>query len=127
MIHDFCNFSSPYLLDAINIPIGDAIKALWTDPGMKQCWDRRAEFQIIESVQYYFNKIDVIKMPDYLPDKDDILFSRVRTSGIVTERYIIDGGLCNAINSSFPHLLLYCKSLTSFHHHHTHTHYQHLQ
>ena len=58
---------------------------------MKQCWDRRAEFQIIESVQYYFNKIDVIKMPDYLPDKDDILFSRVRTSGIVTERYIIDG------------------------------------
>lgn len=77
--------------DAINITIGDAIKALWTDPGMKQCWDRRAEFQIIESVQYYFNKIDVIKMPDYLPDKDDILFSRVRTSGIVTERYIIDG------------------------------------
>ena len=80
-----------HLLDAINITIGDAIKALWTDPGMKQCWDRRAEFQIIESVQYYFNKIDVIKMPDYLPDKDDILFSRVRTSGIVTERYIIDG------------------------------------
>lgn len=58
---------------------------------MKQVWDRRAEFQVIESVQYYFNKIDVIKMPDYLPDKDDILFSRVRTSGIVTERYLIDG------------------------------------
>ena len=32
-------------------------------------WDRRSEFQIIESVQYYFNKIDVIKMPDYNPDK----------------------------------------------------------
>ena len=32
-------------------------------------WNRRAEFQVIESVQYYFNKIDVIKMPDYLPDK----------------------------------------------------------
>jgi hypothetical protein len=47
--------------------------------------------QVIESVQFYFNKIDIIKMPDYLPDKDDILFSRVRTSGIVTERYNIDG------------------------------------
>jgi len=77
--------------DAINITIGDAIKALWNDPGMKMVWNRRAEFQVIESVQYYFNKIDVIKMPDYLPDKDDILFSRVRTSGIVTERYLIDG------------------------------------
>lgn len=30
-------------------------------------------------------------MNDYLPDKDDILFSRVRTSGIVTETYEIDG------------------------------------
>ena len=96
-----------HLLDAINITIGDAIKALWTDPGMKQCWDRRAEFQIIESVQYYFNKIDVIKMPDYLPDKDDILFSRVRTSGIVTERYIIDGN-----NPSLLHLLIHSPFTT---------------
>jgi hypothetical protein len=58
---------------------------------MKMVWDRRSEFQLIESVQYYFNKIDVIKQADYLPEKDDILFSRVRTSGIVTEKYLIDG------------------------------------
>jgi GTPase SAR1 family protein len=77
--------------DPINITVGDAIKALWSDPGIQAVWERRAEFQVIESVQYYFNKIDIIKMPDYLPDKDDILFSRVRTSGIVTERYNIDG------------------------------------
>eukprot|EP00600_Ochromonadales_sp_CCMP1393_P000181 CAMPEP_0174984808 /NCGR_PEP_ID=MMETSP0004_2-20121128/17952_1 /TAXON_ID=420556 /ORGANISM="Ochromonas sp., Strain CCMP1393" /LENGTH=349 /DNA_ID=CAMNT_0016237307 /DNA_START=106 /DNA_END=1155 /DNA_ORIENTATION=+ len=76
--------------DAITIPVGNAIKALWNDPGMKAVWDRRAEYQIIESVQYYFNKIDQIKMPDYIPDKDDIVYSRVRTSGIVTERYVID-------------------------------------
>ena len=36
---------------------------------MLTVWDRRSEFQIIESVQFYFNKIDIIKMPDYLPDK----------------------------------------------------------
>lgn len=77
--------------DPINVPIGNAIKKLWADPGMQTVWSRRSEFQIIESVQYYFNKIDIIKMPDYLPDKDDIVYSRVRTSGIVTERYIIDG------------------------------------
>ena len=76
--------------DTIYVNIGDAIKAVWNDPAMQMVWDRRAEFQIIESVKYYFNRIDVIKMPDYLPDKDDILYSRVRTSGIVTERYIID-------------------------------------
>jgi GTPase SAR1 family protein len=76
--------------DSINVTIGDAIKQLWNDPGIQAVWERRSEFQIIESVKYYFNRIDVIKMPDYLPDKDDILYSRVRTSGIVTERYIID-------------------------------------
>lgn len=75
----------------INKTSGSAVKALWTDPGIQAVWARRSEFQIVESVQYYFNKIDAIKQPDYLPDKDDILYSRVRTSGIVTERYVIDG------------------------------------
>ena len=74
----------------ITVTIGDALKKLWNDPGIKATWDRRSEYQIIDSVQYYFNKIDTIKMPDYLPDKDDILYSRVRTSGIVTERYNIE-------------------------------------
>jgi GTPase SAR1 family protein len=79
--------------EVINVSIGDAIKALWADPGIQAVWGRRSEFQIIESVQFYFNKIDQIKLPDYLPDKDDILYSRVRTSGIVTERYKIDGSI----------------------------------
>lgn len=76
--------------DSINEPIGTAIEALWKDPGIQAVWSRRNEFQIIESVQYYFNKIQVIRKPDYLPDKDDIVYSRVRTSGIVTETYVID-------------------------------------
>ena len=75
----------------ISMTVGDAVKALWNDPGIQLVWDRRSEFQIIESVRYYFDRIDIIKMPDYLPDKDDILYSRVRTSGIVTESYNIDG------------------------------------
>ena len=76
---------------AIDVNIGNAIKTLWNDPGIQAVWKRRSEFQIVESVQYYFDRIDVIKMPDYLPDKDDILYSRVRTSGIITESYVIDG------------------------------------
>mmetsp|Transcript_14159 Transcript_14159/g.14789 ORF Transcript_14159/g.14789 Transcript_14159/m.14789 type:complete len:356 (+) Transcript_14159:52-1119(+) len=76
---------------AIDVNVGNAIKALWNDPGIQAVWKRRSEFQVIESVQYYFDRIDVIKMPDYLPDKDDILYSRVRTSGIITESYVIDG------------------------------------
>lgn len=76
--------------EAINIEIGDAIKSIWLDPVCQSVWEKRGDFQIIDSVEYYFKKIDQIKMSEYLPDKDDIIQSRVRTSGIVTERYIID-------------------------------------
>jgi hypothetical protein len=42
-------------------------------------------------MKYYFENIDRIKQPNYLANQQDILLSRVRTSGIVTERYEIDG------------------------------------
>jgi len=51
---------------------------------------RRSEYQIVESMKYYFENIDRIKMNDYLATQQDILLCRVRTSGIVTERYEID-------------------------------------
>lgn len=75
----------------INEQIGNAIKALWHDPAIRKAWDRRSEYQIIDSVQYYFDRIDIIKMDNFVPDKDDILHARVRTSGIVTEFYNIEG------------------------------------
>lgn len=75
----------------IDVVLGDTIKEFWTDPGIQKVWERRAEYQLIESVQYYFERMDKIKAASYLPDKDDILYSRVRTTGIVTEQYVISG------------------------------------
>merc|ERR1719453_622086 len=54
-------------------------------------WCRRHEFQINESVKYFFEKVDIMKMPHYVPDIDDMLYCRFRTSGIVTEKYVING------------------------------------
>jgi len=75
----------------INEGIGTAIKTLWTDPGVLMAWQRRSEFQIIESVKYYFNEIDRIMADDYVATQQDMLLARVRTSGLVTEKYVIDG------------------------------------
>lgn len=69
---------------------GNAIKIVWNDPVIQTVWRRRSEYQIIDSVKYYFERIDIIKAPDYVPDKDDIIHTRVRTSGIVSDRFIID-------------------------------------
>jgi hypothetical protein len=56
----------------------------------KSVSQRRSEYHIIESVQYYFNNIDVIKQPNYISSENDIVHSRIRTFGIVTEKYVID-------------------------------------
>jgi len=74
----------------IDNDIGSALKALWVDPGVLLAWKRRAEFQIVESVKYYFNEIDRIMKDDYVATQQDMLLARVRTSGIVTEKYVID-------------------------------------
>jgi hypothetical protein len=52
---------------------------------------QRSEYQIIESNAEYFTRIDEIAQFDYTPSDQDILLSRVRTTGIVEERYEIEG------------------------------------
>lgn len=74
----------------IDEEIGLAIKALWKDEGILLAWKRRTEFQIVESVKYYFNEIDRILKDGYVATQQDMLLARVRTSGIVTEKYVID-------------------------------------
>jgi GTPase SAR1 family protein len=89
---DACNkISSMDIHEGINMESGDAISRLWKDPIIQQVWNRRNEYQINESVKYYFDKIDIMKIIHYVPDIDDMLYCRFRTSGIVTERYVIDG------------------------------------
>lgn len=72
---------------------GQIVKGIWEDPALQQMWDQRARLQIIESVKYFFDKLDEITAEDYVPSTQDILYARVRTHGIVTERYTIQGKL----------------------------------
>ena len=69
---------------------GALIKALWEDPGVLQTWDRRAEYQVVESIKDFFNDLERISVVGYVPTEKDMLLSRVRTSGIITETYDID-------------------------------------
>jgi len=70
--------------------IGAWIKTVWEEPAIQKCWERRSEFQVIETTKDFIIRIDQIALPDYLPATEDILHARVRTTGIVEEKYIID-------------------------------------
>ncbi|XP_076356657.1 guanine nucleotide-binding protein G(q) subunit alpha-like [Tachypleus tridentatus] len=74
-------FGSPYV---------EAIKSLWADPGIQECYDRRREYQLTDSAKYYLSDIDRIAAPGYLPTLQDILRVRVPTTGIIEYPFDLD-------------------------------------
>nr|AJQ81034.1 G protein alpha subunit 12 [Lygus hesperus] len=55
---------------------------LWKDSGIKRAFERRREFQLSDSVQYFLDNIDRISRVDYIPTNKDILHARKATKGI---------------------------------------------
>ncbi|XP_044743559.1 guanine nucleotide-binding protein G(q) subunit alpha isoform X2 [Chrysoperla carnea] len=64
-------------------PFVNAIKDLWNDAGIQECYDRRREYQLTDSAKYYLMDIDRVAAPNYLPTEQDILRVRVPTTGII--------------------------------------------
>ena len=67
-----------------NLSLAEDIQFLWRDePAIQNVFQKRNLFQITDSAAYYFNALDRIKDPmNYLPTTDDILRSRLKTTGI---------------------------------------------
>jgi len=70
---------------------GELVKRLWEDPGVKATWDLRSEYQVVESISKFFDDVTRIAAANYVPSPADLLLARVRTSGIVVEKYVIEG------------------------------------
>jgi len=66
---------------------------LWADPGVQATYDLRANFQLPDSAEYFIEKVDEIANEDYVPSEQDILRSRVRTTGIVETEFKIKDNL----------------------------------
>nr|XP_055234578.1 guanine nucleotide-binding protein subunit alpha-11 [Gorilla gorilla gorilla] len=60
-----------------------AIKTLWEDPGIQECYDRTREYQLSDSAKYYLTDVDRIATLGYLPTQQDVLRVRVPTTGII--------------------------------------------
>ncbi|XP_072318822.1 guanine nucleotide-binding protein subunit alpha-12a isoform X1 [Eucyclogobius newberryi] len=66
-----------------------ALNALWADTGIQEAYSRRSEFQLSESVKYFLDSLDRIGQLNYIPSKQDILFARKATKGIVEHDFFI--------------------------------------
>ncbi|XP_011661817.1 guanine nucleotide-binding protein G(o) subunit alpha isoform X1 [Strongylocentrotus purpuratus] len=64
-----------------------AIQRLWTDSGLLEIFNRAREYQLNDSAKYFLDNLDRIGSPDYLPNEQDILRTRVKTTGIVETHF----------------------------------------
>ena len=60
-----------------------ALQHLWSTPSIRKAYERRNEFQLIDSASYFLDDLDRVCTPDFEPSDDDVLRTRVRTTGIV--------------------------------------------
>nr|KAF6422412.1 G protein subunit alpha L [Rousettus aegyptiacus] len=68
----------------------DHVKKLWDDEGVKACFERSNEYQLIDCAQYFLERIDSVSLVDYTPTDQDLLRCRVLTSGIFETRFQVD-------------------------------------
>lgn len=86
---DIDKFKADAAEEKLNPDLAGTIKKLWGTESMKELFMRRNEFQLNDSADYYFDDIDRLAADGYLPNEQDVLRSRVRTTGIVQSEFKI--------------------------------------
>lgn len=66
------------------------IKSLWADEGIQKAFARQSEFQLNDSASYYFQAIDRIAEKDFIPNEQDVLRSRAKTTGIIETDFVLE-------------------------------------
>ncbi|XP_018431039.1 PREDICTED: guanine nucleotide-binding protein G(i) subunit alpha-2-like [Nanorana parkeri] len=67
--------------------LAGVIRRLWADPGVQVCFQRSREYQLNDSAAYYLNDLERISRSDYVPTQQDVLRTRVKTTGIVETHF----------------------------------------
>ncbi|KAJ9318506.1 hypothetical protein DTO271D3_1168 [Paecilomyces variotii] len=62
--------------------VKDAMEGMWADEGVQKAVARGHEFALHDNLHYFYNSLDRIFEPGWLPDNQDMLHSRLRTTGI---------------------------------------------
>uniref|UniRef100_UPI00398EA10A guanine nucleotide-binding protein G(t) subunit alpha-3-like n=1 Tax=Pristiophorus japonicus TaxID=55135 RepID=UPI00398EA10A len=65
----------------------EIIGRLWKDPGIQACFDRASGYQLNDSASYYLNSLARLTALEYIPSEQDVLRSRVKTTGIIETQF----------------------------------------
>ncbi|XP_034961890.1 guanine nucleotide-binding protein G(t) subunit alpha-1 [Zootoca vivipara] len=67
--------------------MSDIICRLWEDIGIQACFERASEYQLNDSAGYYLSDLPRLVAPGYVPTEQDVLRSRVKTTGIIESQF----------------------------------------
>lgn len=68
------------------------IKELWASPQIQEVFANKSKILMLsESAEFFFNCIDKVTEPGFIPSDEDILRARVRTTGICNTEFELDG------------------------------------
>ncbi|KAI6190423.1 Guanine nucleotide binding protein (G-protein) domain containing protein [Aphelenchoides bicaudatus] len=71
--------------------IRDKLKSLWADIGIRETFNHRNLFQCNDSSLHFLNNLDRISTPNYMPTNEDILHTRIPTTGVVQFNFMCNG------------------------------------
>lgn len=91
------------------------MKKLWSDAGVQQCFARSREYQLNDSAAYYLNSLDRISQHNYIPTQQDVLRTRVKTTGIVETHFSFKGLHFKWVSNSYKLIASgHCLTLNLF-------------
>jgi len=80
---DVDKFTADTADEKLTPELGALVTKIWAHPTIKEVFLRRAEYQLPDSADYFFDNVEKCSAADFLPAEQEILRSRVRTTGIV--------------------------------------------
>ncbi|GAA5842206.1 hypothetical protein JCM11251_000128 [Rhodosporidiobolus azoricus] len=75
--------------DGMRPVVADALTKLWAEKATKMAVERSAAFQLNDSAVYFFDGLSRISAANYVPTTQDVLHTRVQSTGIVEETFYI--------------------------------------
>ncbi|KAI8612321.1 guanine nucleotide-binding protein G(t) subunit alpha-3 [Chytriomyces sp. MP71] len=76
---------------ALSKEVVEALQILWADSGVRYCFERASEFQMVESCAYFLDQVERVGAAEYVPTDQDVLMARTATMAVSETRFMIDG------------------------------------
>jgi len=74
----------------MTVDIVKNLRILWNDPSIKAIFEVRNRICVPDSTSYFLDNVDRVTAKDYIPNEQDLLLVRYRTTGMAEKQYVID-------------------------------------